>query len=75
MKMADVKKVIRKAKKDSVLYLSDLDAVLKEDKTFEKNLDTMVKSLGELPVKEDDAVGTEEETPKTRKKPRLLQPN
>lgn len=50
MKITEVRKIIRKAHKDGGLAIEMLDSILVDEKSFEKNIEELLKTIKELPV-------------------------
>lgn len=67
MKTTEVKKIIKKVREDKEFPIEQLDAVLKDDGTFEKNIESLIKSLDEIPVQWDKEAYLEKGTSKARK--------
>jgi RNA polymerase primary sigma factor len=59
MKAQEVKKIITKAHEVGTLSLDQLDRVLNEDSTFEKNVKSLIKHLDQLPVRESSPAAAE----------------
>ena len=59
MKTRELKKTLEAARKEGALYLSQLDAVLLDDETFDKHVKTLVKQIGQVPVKPDPVADPE----------------
>ena len=54
MKLPDVTKILSKARKRGKLLVSELDAVLDEDRFFERNSAHLLKSMGEIPIRSEE---------------------
>lgn len=59
MKIAEVKKLVRAAGKKGVLLETDLDAILLDDKAFERNLNELIRTLKDIPVVKEVACDEE----------------
>jgi RNA polymerase primary sigma factor len=68
MKLPEVKKILSKARKRGKFLVSELDAILEEERFFERNAAYLLKSLGEIPVRSGETDSCLEELPKTGKR-------
>ncbi len=50
MKPAEIKRIVKEARDEGELSVARLDAILEEPESFDKNVDRLIKELGELPV-------------------------
>ncbi|MHC4946059.1 MAG: sigma-70 family RNA polymerase sigma factor [Planctomycetota bacterium] len=53
MKLTEVKKRVRAAHKNGALLVKDLDEILKDGGTFERNVNELIKSLKDLGIRQD----------------------
>jgi len=54
MKIAELRKLIQGAKDAGVLPMKELDDILLDDRTFERNLNEMLKQMPDVPIGADD---------------------
>lgn len=55
----ELKKIAKEAEKNGFLDINILDAVLENDDTFKKNVKSLIRSLGKVPVKSADVPESE----------------
>jgi len=52
MKLAEIKRIVNDAHEKGELSIDNLDAILEEPQSYDKNVDRLIRMLGELPIEQ-----------------------